>query len=93
MTFSYWSKAPIGFNKDIIALSKYVGHSNPKTTYEHYIFPKESIGLTDEMINNKIDLGQFINLHGKKQTQLIDYIKKPEIKFLCKGQSCLGDYT
>ena len=92
ISFLYWSKAPIGFNRDIISLAKYVGHSNPKTTYEHYVYPKESIGLTKEMINNKISLDEFIHLHGKKQSLLNDFIDKKQLLFLDKGQSSLSDF-
>ena len=93
ITFLYWTKSPIGFNKDIVALAKYVGHSNPRTTYEHYVYPKDAIGLTDEMINNNIGIDEFIHLHGKKQTLLNDYDEKPPVVFLEQGQASLSEFV
>ena len=69
-----------------------MGHSNPKTTYEHYVFPKEAIGLTKEMIEDKTTIDQFIHLHGQKQSLLSDFVEKPEMVFLPKGQSVLSDF-
>jgi len=92
ITFLYWSKAPIGFDKDIVALSKYIGHSNPKTTYEHYVMPKESIGLTDKLIKCRIKIDQFINLREVHQKQIADYIPREEFKIRTKGQSTLFEF-
>jgi integrase len=89
-TFHYW----ITYNQDIVTLSKTFGHEKVETTYEHYVFPKESIGLTDEMIKNKINIDQFIQLKGKNQTTINEYNDKiinKKIAFI-PGQRTLNFY-
>lgn len=92
ITFLYWSKAPVGYDQDIVALSRYVGHSNPKTTYDHYVMPKEAIGLTQEMIDAKIGIDQFINCPMAYQQQIPDFVPKPTLQILPQGQCCLSDF-
>lgn len=95
ITFLYWSKKPIGYDQDIISLSKYIGHSDVKTTLNHYVYPKESIGLTEEMIDKKITLDEFIFSSNpeKKQKTLNEYtIIKPKYIFIEKNQKTLNEY-
>lgn len=92
ITFMYWSKKPVGFDQDIVALSRYIGHTNPKTTYEHYVLPKEAIGLTETMIKECITIDQFIKLAGACQSQLTEFTEKPKYRFIPKGQTTLDSF-
>lgn len=58
------------FKQDMVAVSKYIGHSNAATTSSHYVYPAKSIGLTDQMIREGIKLDDFLFLEGKKQMHL-----------------------
>jgi integrase len=71
--FSFTYHYYITYNKDVITLSKNFGHSRPDTTLQYYVMPKESVGLTEEMINNKINIDQFILLKGKSQMVIPDF--------------------
>ena len=68
-TFHYYTT----FNKDFVTLSKEFGHARPDTTLQYYIMPKESIGLTEKMLQEKVDFDQFIRLKGKNQMIIPDF--------------------
>jgi integrase len=68
-TYHYY----ITYNKDFVKLSKEFGHSRPETTLQYYIMPKESIGLTDNMIEHKINLDDFIKHKGQRQMIIPDF--------------------
>ena len=93
ITFLYWSKRPIGFDKDIVALARYIGHTKPATTYEHYVMPKESIGLTEHLIEQGVGIDDFIMNVGANQKTIDFFNPKPQFKFLPSGQATLGDFT
>ena len=79
----------------LLYLNAYLaGPGNPRriNLHEHYIFPKESIGLTQEMIDQNITIDQFIQLAGKAQTQLLDFDPSYQKRFLPQGQTTLGDF-
>jgi integrase len=92
ITFLYYSKAPVGFDKDIVALAKYIGHTNPRTTYESYVMPKEAIGLTQDLINKKVTIDEFLQIRAPKQKLLEEYAPKPKFQFIPKGQSVISDF-
>lgn len=88
-TFYYY----VVFRCDPISTAKYFGHSTAATTLGHYVMPKEAIGLTQEMINARITIDQFIHLHGKNQMRLIDYDPTWESRFVPQGQKQLADFA
>lgn len=88
ITFHYW----VTFKQDIVKLAHHTGHANPKTLYEHYVFPKETIGLTQKMIDDNISIDQFIQLHGKKQTRIIEFMPQWKERFTPAGQTTLNDF-
>lgn len=69
LSFHYY----ITFNQDVVALARISGHCNPATLLKHYIMPKEAIGLTQKMINDKITMDEFIRFKGKSQVDLWGY--------------------
>ena len=89
ITWLYYTE----FNRDEVALARHIGHSNPRTTMEHYVMPREAIGLTQGMIDDKISLDDFIHLKGKNQMQLVDYVPEWKAKFSEVGQTTLLGYT
>jgi len=89
MTFHFY----VTFKQDPIATAKAFGHSEAATTLGHYIMPKEAIGLTQEMIDNKISIDEFIHLHGKKQMLLVDYNPEWEKRFTPVGQRHITDFS
>jgi integrase len=88
-TFHYW----VTFKQDIIALAKHAGHSEVRTTLNHYVQPKEAIGLTQEMIDANITIDQFIHLEGKKQRKLEEFTPEWRKRFVPIGQMQLFDFT
>jgi hypothetical protein len=89
LTFHYW----VTFKQDIIALAQVSGHTNPNTLLQHYIKPKEAIGLTQKMIDEKITIDQFIQMKGKSQAMISDYEIKPNVLFTACGQKSLTDFA
>ena len=88
-TFNYY----VTFKKDFVALSKAFGHSRPETCLNHYILPKEAIGLTDELIEQGITIDEFINSQIANQTIISDFeLAEMKPRFMQKGQRTLGDY-
>lgn len=88
-TFHYW----VTFNQDIVALAQCFGHTRPETTLQHYIFPKESIGLTDDMIQQKISFDEFLFIGIPGQNQLRSFIQKPTERIAREpGQRSIMDF-
>ena len=87
-TFHYW----VTYKKDVVKLSKLFGYSKIETAFQSYIMPFEAIGLTQEMIDNKISIDQFIQLRGKRQKVIPDWYTVPKPIFLEKGQTSLADF-
>lgn len=88
ITFHYW----VTFKQDIVALANHIGHADPRTTFSHYVKPKEAIGLTQQMIDDEITIDEFIHLQGKKQRQLVEYTPEWKKRMLPTGQSTLHDF-
>ncbi len=88
ITFHYW----ITFNKNLPLVSSIWGHSDPKTTFNHYILPYQAIGLTEQMIKQKITMDEFIHLQGKKQMRIIDFNPDWQHRLLPAGQARLSDF-
>lgn len=87
MTFWHYTNGA-----DPIKTAKYFGHSNHSTTTNHYLYPKEAIGLTQEMIDAKVTFDEFVHLHGKKQMQLLHFDPTWQQRFLPVGQSSLNQF-
>ncbi len=89
-TFHYY----VTFKQDVVALARAFGHSRPETCLNHYIMPKEAIGLTQEMIDAKITMDEFVNSSIANQTVINDF-QKAEIRprFLERGQRTIFDYA
>jgi hypothetical protein len=73
-TFHYWTT----FNQDIVALSLFAGHTDVKTTWE-YVYPKECIGLTQEMVDLKITFDQLVFGIDMRQLKLPQFVKQQEL--------------
>lgn len=54
--------------------------------------PKEAIGLTDDLIRQKITIDQFINLCGACQSQITDFTEKPKYHFIPRGQTTIDAF-
>lgn len=78
---------------DPIKTAKMFGHSAAATTLGHYIMPKEAIGLTQQMIDAKITIDEFIHLYGRKQMRILDFDPRWEKRFTPVGQKTLGDFA
>jgi integrase len=89
MTFHYY----MTFKEDPIATAKFFGHSEAATTLGHYIQPKEAIGLTQEMIDARITIDEFIHLQGKAQMRLEEFDPLWELRFTPVGQATLRDFS
>lgn len=91
-TFHYW----VTFNRDAVALSYAMGHTQIRTTMEHYVFPKESIGLTQEMIDRRISIGEFIGQDEEGNHSLQEYSREV-VRMIDdrrpQGQRTLGDFS
>lgn len=88
-TFHYWTT----YNQDIVSLSRDFGHSRIETTMNYYVFPKESIGLTDEMIKNKITFDEFVFGKDKDQEELARYIHQEQVlPIRTPGQRAINEY-
>lgn len=72
-TFHYW----VTYDKDAVKLAKIFGHSKVDTTYTHYIYPKEAIGLTEQDIIHKVSIDEFLNLCAQNQ-KLTYWIERQE---------------
>jgi integrase len=86
ITFHYW----VTFRQDIVALANFTGHSSPENLMRYYVKTKESIGLTDDMIGERITIDQFIHLHGENQRELAEYLPRERKVFLTPGQTSLS---
>jgi integrase len=93
-TFLYYSRPPVGFGQDSVALARYMGHSRPDTTLQYYVMPKHAIGLTDAMIARCVNFDQFIKQGGRTQATLPDYLPgEPGLnRFLTPGQTTLAGF-
>lgn len=80
------------FNGDAVALAHVMGHTRVSTSMEHYVQPKESIGLTNRMIKEQVQLDQLIHAGGKKQRLVWDYCKEWQRKFTPRGQTTILAY-
>jgi len=74
-------------------MTQITGHANVKTVFDHYIKPKESFGLTQQMIDDKISIDQFIHLKGKHQMMIPEFVPEWNKRFTPVGQSTLFDFT
>lgn len=90
-TFHYW----VTFKQDIVAVSLFAGHTDVKTTWE-YVYPKECIGLTQEMIDIGITWDQFVFGIDLHQTKLMSFQSQQNNLLLesliPKGQRRISDY-
>lgn len=90
-TFHYW----VTFNKDIVSLCNFAGHKHIETTWE-YIYPKEAIGLTQEMIDKRITWDQFVFGFDLRQMKLKDWQHEQAMLYaqlpIAQGQRKLDDY-
>lgn len=89
ITFHYYTT----FKQDVIALAQYTGHSSPDNLLKHYIKPKETIGLTDEMIDANITIDQFINLGVAGQSTISDFIPARELGLPDANQATLWNFN
>lgn len=91
-TYHYY----VTFEQDVVSLAKSFGHTKTETTYDHYLFPKEAIGLTDQMIKDKIPMDAFIGFMKADNTLLETFQAelKPEVMILkAPGQRTIRDYA
>lgn len=89
LTFMYY----VNFNQDVLKTSKYSGHSRPKTLLDHYLMPRESIGLTQDMLKENISFDNFIKIRLNYQKSIEDYQETPVNRFLESGQTQLLNFT
>jgi len=88
ISFHYW----VTYGGDEVKLAEVTGHSRVKTLLGHYVKPKESFGLTQKMIDDKIKIDQFIRLKGKAQMVIPDFAPDWDKKFTPVGQTSLHDF-
>lgn len=88
MTWAYYMR----YDRDMAALSRAYGHESPDTT-AGYVMPKEAIGLTDEMIADRITIDEFIYRGAKRQSVIASFLPSEEVRFIPSGQSTITEFS
>lgn len=73
-TFHYW----ITYKQEAVTLAKIFGHSKVDTTLSYYVFPKESIGLTDEDLENPLSIDEYLGFNDRYNKVIESHIVNTE---------------
>jgi hypothetical protein len=86
-TFHYY----VSFNEDVVSLARNFGHSKIETTYNYYVFPKQSIGLQGELTVDQ--LLRFKPLNDRQLSEFVITLQRSARALLVPGQRCLSDFS